>query len=885
MRAWVAVSLAGWSAAVLAAAAAAGADHAAGGWAGELRNAAAAGLLVALVVPWSRLLERPRRGPPGPVRGVLALGALAPVVPALVFPLLPAAIVGAPAAAAATGFLGALALALPAALVARLGDPLSAPAALLGAGVAALAGPGLDSIAAACHAAATAALASSVLLLRASADLRATPLRALPGTGPSWRTSAWGLGLLVAILVLSSAGWSPLASPARVVATSAVLLLLAGSPRAPVSRGTALAAGLALAHALGLGRDLGVGPTAAAAGGATGCVIDGDRAEVRVLAQSGDASAVYDRATQEVALLDGGGRLDCHGPGRTHGALAGLAAAYLTAPGRKVVVHECVQAAELLRALGQLDVRETVGAPGLALLARRARVQGPVALPGAVEQELPLPEVAGLRRTLRGLPPASLGALVVSFPTPRAPYLADIGFHLEARTALGGGALLVPMPLDIVPPGLVRATCAAARAVHPQVQLVLVHGVLVLVATGQPVRWDTGPAFPGAAQAWCWAAGLSGMAELALARIPLRSVTGVQLPPDPLLLAARSRSQEPADGNRRMRENVDHLRAGLGPGASGLAVRLWLLDRPAHEDALVRESQAQLGAERLGSHLLLEELRRSRLGAAVDEVRAADPGDQDSMQRAAVVASAWCHVGAPHAVLQAALGLENANGSSVLDAAAAARRALAVDPTLSAHAPAALRAVLEPVAAAGAVPHGALEDLARLPESSSLAALCTGASPLAVALRARFGPWCAAALLEVRAARPWTLEELGALRELSSPAVLDAAAELLEGKAALQELLGVWRLDLPAPAGVARLVASGTEVRLALAEALARRKDLGSTRALAALLDDPDPGVRTAAGRTLGLNWPGTVPYDPSWERSQREVAARAVLALHNRRP
>ncbi|MEY4675493.1 MAG: hypothetical protein RL148_3277, partial [Planctomycetota bacterium] len=401
MRALAALALAGWSAAVLADAAAAGADHAAGGWAGELRNGAAAGLLVALVVPWSRLLERPRRGPPGPVRGALALGALAPVVPALLLPLLPAGFVGGPAGAAATGFLGALALALPVALVARLGDPWSAPAALLGAGVAAVVVPALESLAAACHAAATAALASSLLLLRASADLRATPLRALPGTGPSWRTSAGGLGLLVAVWVLSSLGWAPLATPVRAVATSAVLLLLAGSPRASVSRGTALAAGVALAHALGLGRDLGVGPTAAAAGGATGCIIDGDRAEVRVLARAGDASAVYDRATQEVALLDGNGRLDCHGPGRTHGALAGLAAAYLTAPGRKVVVHECMQAAELLRALGQLDVRETVGAPGLAALARRARVQGPVPLPESVERDLPLPEVAGLRRTLR----------------------------------------------------------------------------------------------------------------------------------------------------------------------------------------------------------------------------------------------------------------------------------------------------------------------------------------------------------------------------------------------------------------------------------------------------------------------------------------------------
>ncbi|MEY4675035.1 MAG: hypothetical protein RL148_2819, partial [Planctomycetota bacterium] len=483
------------------------------------------------------------------------------------------------------------------------------------------------------------------------------------------------------------------------------------------------------------------------------------------------------------------------------------------------------------------------------------------------------------------LPSASLGALVVSFPAPRAPYLADVGFHREARTALGGGALLVPMPLDLVPTELVRATCAAARTVHPQVQLVLVHGVLLLVATGQPVRWDTGSVPPVAARAWSWSAGLSGVAELALARIPLRSVAGVALPPDPLLLAARSRSAEPADGDRRMRANMGHLRAGLGTEAGELAVRLWLLDRPAHEDALVWESRAQLGAERLGSHLLLEELRRSRLGAAVAEIRAADPGDRDSMQRAAVVASAWCHVGAPHAVLQAALGLENANGSSVLDAAAAARRALAVDPTLSAHAPAALRAVLAPVAAAGGVPHGALEDLARLPDPPSLAALCTGASPLAVALRARFGPWCAAALLDVRAARPWTLEELGALRELSSPAVLDAAAEVLEGMAALQDLLGVWRLDLPAPAGIVRLVGAGTEVRLALAEALARRKDLGSTRALAVLLDDPDPGVRAAAGRSLERSWPGAVPYDPGWGRSQREVAARAVLALHNRRP
>lgn len=878
VRLLAAAALSGWAAALLAEVATAAVDHAAGGTAQELRTGAVAGLALALVFPWARLLDRRHRlGPPRPVRGLLALGALAAAVPAAVLPLVAGALAGSAAGAGLLGALGAAVLATPLALCLGPGATGTALAAVVGAALAGLACPWSGSFTAACHAAAVALAAAAVLVLRSSANLRAVPVVRLPGTGSPWAGVLAATTLVALAAVLPSLGLAPFAAPRNAALAGVVLLGLASARPGSRPRGAALAAGLLLAHVLDLG-----GATAPRTLGA----LDGTQRSLQVLQQHGSHSVAWDRATQDVVVFDGPVPVDCHGPDHDHGALAALVAAHLAAPGAAVLVHECLQAAEVLRALGVANLGETVGDERRVQPTVRARVDGPVAIPGAVAADAPLPSVACLRRTLRDLPAGGLGVLVTGMPGARASLAADHGFHAEARRALGTGALLVPLPLDLVPPALVQATVAAARAVHPCVELLLVRRVLLLVATGAPVAWQQADGAQFAASRWWWAVGAADLADLGRARIALAPHRGFAPVPDALLLAAACRDGDPVAPRERMRATTAWLRAQARPGDELVEARLWLRDRAGDRDALAAEAALQLRAEREGSHLLHDELLQARLDAAVEVVRAADPADPAAVHGAAVAAAAWCHMGAPRAILQAALGLPNQSGSTVHDPAVAARLALALDPTLGAAAPPVLQGVFAALPDAGAAgATGALEDFARLPDAPRLAALCCGSTPLATALRARFGPACAGALLAVRRDRPWTLAELGALRELASIAVVDAAAALLAELGSAAEVLGAFRLDLPVSRGIERLLDAQPADRLALARALPRRKDPRAARALATLLLDDDLAVRAAAGTALERSWPGAVPYDPAWERSRLEEAARAVLALHNRRP
>lgn len=882
LRLLTAAACLGWAAALLGTAAVAAVDHAAGGTASELRRGALAGLALALALPWSRFVDRPRRhGPPRPVRAALALGALAGAVPAAILPLLPTAVTGSAPAAAVLGLGGVLLLAVPALLLFRAGARGAAVAGLAGAVVADLAAPLLVTTVSACHAAATALLVAACLALRCAPELRAVPAQRLPGAGSPWSGALAATGVVLVLALAPRLGWAPLGKVHDAVLFAWVLLALAGSPSGHMPRGAALAAGMLLAHVLGLGGGTGLRAAIAAPGRPAVVWTDGVPAELRVLQHAGDQVLAYDRATQELSLLDGDARVDGHGPDRNHGALAGLVAAALTAPGGRTQVHDCLQAAVVLRDLGHVDLRESVGDPWRAELTLRARLHGPVPVPAAGPAGAPVPESSCLRRELRTTAADSLGALVVGVPGPRALYAADHEFHAEARRALGTGPLVVPMPIDRVAPELLRATCAAARTVHTHVELLLVRDVLLLVATGSAVPWRELHQQPPVADRWWWSVGASGPGDLAHAVVPAPWDAGPSGPPDARVLAAGAAAAARDSDSSRTRASVAFLRTAVRQAGPGFLARLWLRDRTGDSDALAVEASVQLRAERAGSHLLHDELRHSRLRAAVAAVCAADPTDAPSVHRAAVAAAAWCHVGAPHAILQAALGLPNQAGGSVQEPQAAARLALALDPTLASTHPPVLQAVFgDPSAGTGA-----LEDLALLPDLQRLAAACTGATARAVALRARFGPACAQALLAVREVRPWTLEELGALRELAAPGILDVAARRLADLGSPAEVLGLWRLDLPATRGIEVLAAGATESRLALARAMTRRKDFLATRILATLLVDVDPGVRAAAGDALDRSWSGTVAYDPAWERSRLEAAAQALLALHNRRP
>ena len=875
-RLLAAACLVGWGAAALAEAATLAVDHAAGGTASELRSGSLAGLALALALPWARALDRRHRlGPPRPVRGVLALGALAAAVPAALLPLCPAWLLGSAAGAGVLGALGALLLAAPFALLLGARAPGSVAAALIGAVLAGPSSSALGSLAAASHAASTACAVAAVLLLRSSADLRAVPVARLPGSGATWGGILAAGSVVVALLVLPWLGFAPFGQPRHAVPCACILLGLATPRPGSRPRGAALAAGLLLAHVLGLGGEGLRGGVAAASEPRT----------VRVLGRQGNQGLVWDRATQELALYEGSLRIDCHGPDRNHGALAGLVAMGLATPGTPLHVHECVQAAAVLHELGATGVRESVAHRERVALAVRARVDGPVEVPAAASLHPPAPDFACLRRSLRAVSPGSLGALVTGFPGPHALYAADHGFHAEARRALGNGVLVVPLPLDLVPAELLRASVAAARAVHPQVHLLLVREVLLLVADGNPAPWSQRKTLPAEAGRWWWRAGTADLGDLARARIGLASHPGTVPQPDALHLLRAAGHDAGLGARDRIRAAMSFLRSVALPGDAALESRLLLRERAGAADVAAPAATAQLRAEREASHLLLDEVQQARLLASVGMVRTADPEDPAAVHAAAVAASSWCHVGAPHAILQAALGLTNASGTSVHDPAAAAQFAHAVDPTLATLAPPVLRPVFAVLGESGAAAPGALEDLARLPDGAGLAALCTGATPLATALRARFGPACAAALLSVRSQRAWTLAELGALRELASIAMVDAAAELLLALGSPAEVLSVWRLDLPVSRGIERLLDAGEAGRLALAQALPRRKDPRAARALARLMTDAAPSVRAAAGAALERSWPGAVAYDPTWERSRLEEAARAVLALHNPRP
>jgi hypothetical protein len=180
---------------------------------------------------------------------------------------------------------------------------------------------------------------------------------------------------------------------------------------------------------------------------------------------------------------------------------------------------------------------------------------------------------------------------------------------------------------------------------------------------------------------------------------------------------------------------------------------------------------------------------------------------------------------------------------------------------------------------------GALEDFAFLPDGPRLAALCSENSPLATALRVRFGSRCARALVGELARAPLPAAGLQALRQLADTFVLREAGQALRGRGAVRELLSLWRADLPMPAALEELLRGSPADRAGFAAALGGRLDRRSVAALAGLLAAPEAEVRVAAGEALRASFGELVPYDPDAPPSALNAAADRVRSLHNRTP
>jgi hypothetical protein len=178
-----------------------------------------------------------------------------------------------------------------------------------------------------------------------------------------------------------------------------------------------------------------------------------------------------------------------------------------------------------------------------------------------------------------------------------------------------------------------------------------------------------------------------------------------------------------------------------------------------------------------------------------------------------------------------------------------------------------------------------LEQLALLPAGLDLVAAASAPGPRGLALRQRFPVPVAYALLDALAVRPLTASEQSALTSVLDPALLRAAVRCIAArKGSLAAALPLWRRDLQMPTGLAPLGRGTAAERRQLAEALGRRSSEPARMALADLLLDPDPAVRTAASVSLFQGFGQAIAYDPEWPESQRREAAESLRKLHNPR-
>ncbi len=756
----------------------------------------------------------------------VALGGLAGSV------LPPARRSGGGAAAIAAGA-GGVALA-----VALAGDAASAPAAaalcaVVGVAAAALvARRGLAIAAVGCGALlATAALAlptvvgdDAVLAAGAAAALLAAAVvgRAPSASGPqyaTWRRRTANGG--AAFAVAAAAAW---AGPSFVGWSGALggAVLAVAIVAAAAARPAAAMAAAALAGAIAFDGAARRRPPAG----------DG-----RLLAVAAADAAVFVRSRHERRWLVGDDVREAVGPERTAHALAATLVRSATRAGDRVLVLGGSGRQALACATGGDRVVDLVDDRPHAKAVRAAFAgDGPVA---PAVSDLPAARTASFPAALRSLPAGARQAIVVGvLPTPGAPHLhADVQREL-ARVA-GGGVVVQPIAGDASDVGATLQLCAAAAAAFPWLAVVAVGADAVLVGAGSPWPWRASAPvrdWPVAARWLAHAAHIGDAADLDAACLGLIDAAGVR----------RAAASRPATA-------AGVLATAVAPSPPS----------PLRVDSLFAAWTAQQSA----LHAC-----EQRLFALAD--------DADGRAEAGALAARFLPIGAPRALLQAALAASGRDGLALASPTAAARAAAAIDPCWRQSAPAVLAWLPE---AAGAV--GALEDLAALPPPARLAELAAGDDARAIALRARFPTAAAQALVAALAKAPLPPAAQQALRELADPFVLREAAAALAPAGRLRELLGLWRGGLPMPPELVALAHGSGDDRRALAVALTGRREPTCAPALAELLVADEADVRGIAASALAHQFPGRVAYDPSAPLSERRAAAARVRSLHNRTP
>ncbi len=581
-----------------------------------------------------------------------------------------------------------------------------------------------------------------------------------------------------------------------------------------------------------------------------------DAAAVTLLAASGTATADYDRATQTLRLSVDGEVVDRAGPDHIGSELAAVLVHLFAAPGDRVLVlgRGTGRLPGLLLRTGRHEVEVVDWRADGASLRASLGGDGPVPPAAAAATEDPRVRTAvrSWRDALATLPDASRQAIVIAeAPNRSTPLQTTVEAQRELRRVVGQGLVLQALPFDLVPVERLRALLAAASVAHAWNAVLAVGDDAWLLSAAAPPHWPADDAMSSWSDEARWIAHAAHVGSVLDVRRALHgTVNGTAS------AAARSEQDPPlasAGHGRREVLAVLHDLLGSEPIESMVDPRSLLL--------------RWLGG-------------RIRVQLAGDEIAGLTATEADA-QRAQAIAVRFLPIGAPAAVLQAALGLPAEDGAPLVDAMLAIRRAFAIDPTFCAALPPVLAGLRLPVAA-----RGDLEDLAVLPPRERLASLCVGGSPLAVALRARFASACARALVERIAARPLSAAEGEALRELADPFVLDEAARGLRARHAVAELLSLWRRDLPMPMALTGLLRDDdAEAALRFARALGGRTDADSMLALAECLTAPAIGLRREAAQALRASVGDRIDYDPEWPRSALNEAADRLRSLHNRTP
>jgi hypothetical protein len=671
-------------------------------------------------------------------------------------------------------------------------------------------------------------------LMAAAVRLRRRPF------GPGAERRPWHL--LVATAAVAAAAWL-------------VPCLLASSPaRAPLW----LAAGLPIVLAAALVRAS--GPLLVVAAGLIALFVwplpERPAPHGRWLSPAGAQRALYRPADQTILLLEGEREVAAVGPERHDGALAAVLVHAFASAGDRVLVlgpgQGPVRAA--IERLPQLvvDAAERRPHPASAWL----QAIGPVP-PIAPAPPLPTRAV-GFGPLLRALPAGSRQVVVVAEPVPCESAMALAEFARELARVAGDGFVLQQCRCDGDRGDALAALFASAVATWPWNGVFRVGDTALMVSAAAPLAFDRVAPLASWPAPLRWLAHATHVGEAD----DLRRIWLGVLRSAPLALAATG-------GNA----------GAVGSTSVIQALHRWL--EPAPEPPLANASlfchwRRQMAERRL-AHQQLTTLPATAAGRA------------EALQ----LAVRFLPHGAPSAPLQAALGLAPDLGlapvdgysasdtaSPVVAAHVASRRAHAIDPTFWCAAP--------PVFAGMPVPteaRGELEDLGQLPPPPRLVELASSATPLAIALRARFPSACAEALVAALGAAPLAPPAMAALRELADPFVLTEAAAVLRDRGGERELLALWRFDLALPPALAALVRGTTDDRLALAKALVGRRDASCVPALADLLVDDELAVRRTAAAALAQLPAHDVAYDPTAVESARQAAAQRLRALHNRAP